>query len=188
MHRRPKISHALHWSMLLFDWGYVQETHGLCAMQTQVWSNLYVCRYCHHGCQMVGISWKTWEHFDNFYYHLVHIVAICFILWQFGTFVDHLWYFPNFGILYQEKYGNPECHQCSMYCCRFQWVHRANVSFFFKLTFFNFDFVLNGAERIFAVIKCQSSCTYIHTYIRRHSIGLKKKTVWNRQTADTIEI
>jgi hypothetical protein len=128
MHRRPKISHALHWSMLLFDWGYVQETHGLCAMQTQVWSNLYVCRYCHHGCQMVGISWKTWEHFDNFYYHLVHIVAICFILWQFGTFVDHLWYFPNFGILYQEKYGNPECHQCSMYCCRFQWVHRTTFN------------------------------------------------------------
>jgi hypothetical protein len=40
--------------------------------------------------------------------HLVYFVAICFVLCQFGIFRVHL-YYPHFGILYQEKSGNPVC-------------------------------------------------------------------------------
>jgi hypothetical protein len=35
-------------------------------------------------------------------------VDICFILRPFGIFLDRLLYFPHFGILYQEKSGNPD--------------------------------------------------------------------------------
>jgi hypothetical protein len=41
------------------------------------------------------------------YDHLVYFVAICFILWQFVIFFVHLLHYPHFGILYQEKSGNP---------------------------------------------------------------------------------
>jgi hypothetical protein len=34
-------------------------------------------------------------------------VAISFILWQFDIFCGRLLYFSHFGILYQEKSGNP---------------------------------------------------------------------------------
>jgi hypothetical protein len=48
-------------------------------------------------------------------------MAIWYILWSFGTFCGHLvhfvvtWYiFSHFGILYQEKSGNPDLvHQSS---------------------------------------------------------------------------
>jgi hypothetical protein len=49
-----------------------------------------------------------------FYGHLVYFTAIGNILWPFGIFCGHLEYFvviwyisPRFGILYQEKSGNP---------------------------------------------------------------------------------
>jgi hypothetical protein len=38
---------------------------------------------------------------------LVYFVAISFILWQFGTFCGLLIHCPRFGILYQEKSGDP---------------------------------------------------------------------------------
>jgi hypothetical protein len=31
----------------------------------------------------------------------------CYILWSFGIFYDHLVHFSGFGILHQEKSGNP---------------------------------------------------------------------------------
>jgi hypothetical protein len=36
-----------------------------------------------------------------------YFVAIWNILWRFGIFYDHLVHFPGFGIMYQEKSGNP---------------------------------------------------------------------------------
>jgi hypothetical protein len=42
-----------------------------------------------------------------FYVHLEYYAAIWYILWPFGD-VLVIWYiFPRFGILYQEKSGNP---------------------------------------------------------------------------------
>jgi hypothetical protein len=35
-------------------------------------------------------------------------MAIWYILWPFGIFVGHFDIFSLFGILYQEKSGNPE--------------------------------------------------------------------------------
>jgi hypothetical protein len=42
-----------------------------------------------------------------FYGHLVHFMAIGYILWHFGIICGHLVYFPRFGLLYYEKSGNP---------------------------------------------------------------------------------
>jgi hypothetical protein len=50
--------------------------------------------------------------------HLANFKSICYILWPFVIFCGHLlyfvaiWYiFPRFGMLYQEKSGNPEAKQ-----------------------------------------------------------------------------
>jgi hypothetical protein len=42
-----------------------------------------------------------------FYRHLVHFTVFCYILWTFGVVRGILVYFFRFGILYQEKSGNP---------------------------------------------------------------------------------
>jgi hypothetical protein len=39
--------------------------------------------------------------------HSVNFPAIWYILRAFGTFCGHLVYFSHFGMLYQEKSGNP---------------------------------------------------------------------------------
>jgi hypothetical protein len=46
-----------------------------------------------------------------FYGHLVHFTVFCYILWTFGTVCGNFVYFPRFGILSQEKSGNPGLHQ-----------------------------------------------------------------------------
>jgi hypothetical protein len=47
------------------------------------------------------------ENVGLFYGHLEYITAIRYILWPFGELVV-IWYiFHCFGILYQEKSGNP---------------------------------------------------------------------------------
>jgi hypothetical protein len=38
---------------------------------------------------------------------LVYFMTIWSILWLFGLFDGYLVYFPRFGILHQEKSGNP---------------------------------------------------------------------------------
>jgi hypothetical protein len=43
-----------------------------------------------------------------FYDHLVYFTAIGNILRLFGIFCGNLVYFPRFGILDQEKSGNPD--------------------------------------------------------------------------------
>jgi hypothetical protein len=48
------------------------------------------------------------ENLGIFYELLVSFTAIGNILWPFGIFCGHLVYFPRFGILYQEKSGNPD--------------------------------------------------------------------------------
>jgi hypothetical protein len=47
------------------------------------------------------------ENLGIFYDNVVYFTAIGNILWPFGIFCGHLEYFPHFGILYQEKSGNP---------------------------------------------------------------------------------
>jgi hypothetical protein len=42
-----------------------------------------------------------------FHDHLVLFLAICHISWPFGIFYGHLVYFSQFGMLFQEKSGNP---------------------------------------------------------------------------------
>jgi hypothetical protein len=42
-----------------------------------------------------------------FYGHLVHFTVFCYILWTFGIVRGKLVYFSRFGILCQEKSGNP---------------------------------------------------------------------------------
>jgi hypothetical protein len=53
------------------------------------------------------------KYFDIFYNHLVHFVAIRFILCQIGIFLDHVLNFSRFGTLYQEQSGNPAVHDDS---------------------------------------------------------------------------
>jgi hypothetical protein len=42
-----------------------------------------------------------------FYGRLVHFTVYCYILWTLDTARGNLVYFSRFGILYQEKSGNP---------------------------------------------------------------------------------
>jgi hypothetical protein len=63
--------------------------------------------------EVVGISYGI---------SLVYFAAIWYILWPFGTFCGHcvyfmvVWYvFPRFGMLSQEKSGNP-AHLCLSHC------------------------------------------------------------------------
>jgi hypothetical protein len=53
-------------------------------------------------------TWSILRSFVIFYGHLVHFTVFCCILWIFGIVCCNLAYFPRFGILYQEKSGNPE--------------------------------------------------------------------------------
>jgi hypothetical protein len=47
------------------------------------------------------------ENVNIFYGHLEYFAEIWEVLWPFGKFVL-IWYiFPVFGIVYQEKSGNP---------------------------------------------------------------------------------
>jgi hypothetical protein len=55
--------------------------------------------------------WSILRLFGTFCVHLVHFVFIWYILCSFGTFCVHLVHFSGFGIMHQEKSGNPaaEC-------------------------------------------------------------------------------
>jgi hypothetical protein len=48
------------------------------------------------------------EDVSIFYGHLVYFTVFCYILWTFGIVLGNLVYFSCFGILYQEKSGNPD--------------------------------------------------------------------------------
>jgi hypothetical protein len=50
------------------------------------------------------------ENLGVFYDHLVYFTAIGNILWPFGIFCG---IFSRFGILDQEKSGNPGSYECS---------------------------------------------------------------------------
>jgi hypothetical protein len=47
------------------------------------------------------------ENVGLFYDLLVHFTAIWYIVWAIGIFSRYLVYFYHFGILFQEKSGNP---------------------------------------------------------------------------------
>jgi hypothetical protein len=55
----------------------------------------------------LGKFWRV-EDVGIFYGHLVHVTVFCYILWTFGIVRGNLVYFSRFGILYQEKSGNPD--------------------------------------------------------------------------------
>jgi hypothetical protein len=75
---------------------------------------------CAQGCQMVHFQTKS-PNLGKFvsaldWKMLIYFMSICNILWTFGIFYDHLvhyvfiWYiFSGFGIMNQEKSGNPGC-------------------------------------------------------------------------------
>jgi hypothetical protein len=42
-----------------------------------------------------------------FYGHLVHFMVLCYILWPFGIVRGNSVHFSRFGILNEEKSGNP---------------------------------------------------------------------------------
>jgi hypothetical protein len=49
------------------------------------------------------------ENFVLFYDNLEYLTAIWYNLLPFGVVCGHLVYFPRFGMLHQEKSGNPAC-------------------------------------------------------------------------------
>jgi hypothetical protein len=55
--------------------------------------------------------WRVleWKKFVYFIAHLVYFTANWYILWAFGVFYGQFEYFSRFGMLYQEKAGNPAC-------------------------------------------------------------------------------
>jgi hypothetical protein len=62
------------------------------------------------------VIWYILWSFAIFHGHLEYFVVIWYILWSFGIFDGHVEYFvgiwyicglPVFGMLYQEKSGNP---------------------------------------------------------------------------------
>jgi hypothetical protein len=71
------------------------------------------------GCQMVcfktknpnlgkfwrALQWKMLVYFNDTW-SILHML-FCYILWTFGVVRGILVYFSRFGILYQEKSGNP---------------------------------------------------------------------------------
>jgi hypothetical protein len=58
----------------------------------------------------LGMCWRTLE-WKRFYGHLEYISDTWYTLWSFGNFGVMKYIFPRFGILCQEKSGNPDRHQ-----------------------------------------------------------------------------
>jgi hypothetical protein len=55
--------------------------------------------------QVVGIFYDHLVYFAAIW--CTYCTAIWYILWSCGIFYGHLVYFPRFGMLYQDKSGNP---------------------------------------------------------------------------------
>jgi hypothetical protein len=64
-----------------------------------------------------------WENVDIFYGHLEYFKDIWEILRPFGTFCVDLVHFSGFGIMYQQKSGNP--------VPRDNFAHLSNLMFMF---------------------------------------------------------
>jgi hypothetical protein len=61
-----------------------------------------------------AFEWKRLAYI--FYGHLEYITAIWYIPWPFGNFVAMWYLFPRFGVLCQEKSGNPAPNEEIQYC------------------------------------------------------------------------
>jgi hypothetical protein len=70
------------------------------------------------------------EDVDMSYGYLVHLKVYCYILWTFGIVRGNLVYFPRFGILYQEKSGNPATKRTKWQHFYQLYKHSCVVSFF----------------------------------------------------------
>jgi hypothetical protein len=57
----------------------------------------------------LGKFWRVlqWKNLGNIKRQIWFFTAIWYILLPFGTFYGYLVYFSRFGMLYQEKSGNP---------------------------------------------------------------------------------
>jgi hypothetical protein len=80
--------------------------------------SIKIGRLSSQGCQMVCFQTqnpnlgKFWRALD--WNMFMYFIAVLNILWRFGIFYDHLvhfvfilYIFSGFGIMYQEKSGNP---------------------------------------------------------------------------------
>jgi hypothetical protein len=64
-----------------------------------------------------------------FYGHVVHFTVFCCILWTFGIVRGNLVFLPHFGILNQEKSGNPGANPTinSVVLCRLECCSKENI-------------------------------------------------------------
>jgi hypothetical protein len=94
-----------------------------------------------------------------FYGQLVHFTVFWYILWTFGIVRGNLVYFSRFGILYQEKFGNPGFKS---------FLERANlepesIDIHLKLCeTLSEDFVV----KIFVSTLLETNCSSVHAYIK----------------------
>jgi hypothetical protein len=63
-----------------------------------------------------------------FYGHVVHFTVYCYILWTFGIVRGNLVYFSHFGILYEEKSGNPGCASACHSRVARSWISAKEIS------------------------------------------------------------
>jgi hypothetical protein len=79
-----------------------------CFCLNSVWHSVarwYVYRYSYQKFKFVQIL--EWKMLNYFIVILLYFKAIWDILWPFGIYCSHLVYFSGFGIMYQDKSGNP---------------------------------------------------------------------------------
>jgi hypothetical protein len=77
------------------------------AKNTKFWVNFG--GFCNGSCWYITYMaiWYILRPFDIFYGHLIYFRSFCRKIYQNGHKVYHLLYFPHFGMLNQEKSGNP---------------------------------------------------------------------------------
>jgi hypothetical protein len=160
----------------------------------------------HQGCQMGYFQTKN-PNLGNFWNvsswkMLVNVIAIWSILLPFCIFYDHLIYFvvilvyfPPFGMLYQEKSGNPG-FRCSVirnlsteYAVT---LHRIRVARFFltlhtytKLGKIHIRNDQKVYEMVIKYIKMFHSKGYQNTHTKIWSLGMK---IYHMATLDRIRI
>jgi hypothetical protein len=92
---------------------------------------------------LINFAGTVMEYVGIFYRHLAHFTGIWYMLWPFGIFYGYFVYFFRFGMLYQEKSGNPWpqplCCKLSEWisCSNFIWTRRDRFLGAFALLFDN---------------------------------------------------
>jgi hypothetical protein len=79
--------------------------------------------HTHHGCQTVYFQTKNTNlgKFCRVLYKLETVNIIIWNIWRkFGILYDHLVHFSGFGIMHQEKSGNPDTHHLYHLASKFE--------------------------------------------------------------------